>query len=73
MAKVPRANASTSKTPIGPFQRIVFAFCTASLNNLTEAGPMSSAYQPFGISCTGTSLVSAPGSRLWATTQSTGR
>jgi hypothetical protein len=50
MEKVPREKASISKTPIGPFQRIVFAFARASVNSLTDAGPISSAFHPDGIS-----------------------
>src|SRR2546426_241792 len=35
---------------MGPFQRMVLALPSASVNNLTEAGPMSRPYHPLGIS-----------------------
>jgi len=37
-----------------------FSILQGSLNNFTEAGPISRPYQPLGISCTGTIFVSAP-------------
>src|SRR5699024_1497547 len=40
-ARVPPANASTSKTPIGPFQNTVRAPASAAANAAPESGPMS--------------------------------
>lgn len=54
ITSVPTANLSNSKTPIGPFQMIVCVVSRASLNVLTESGPMSSPIQPSGIADAGT-------------------
>ena len=46
---VPRANASISKTPTGPFQMIVPADRIASLNSATVSGPISTPIMSAGI------------------------
>src|ERR1051326_5153634 len=40
-ANVPSAKRLSSNNPIGPFQRIVFAFATSSEYSFTVAGPLS--------------------------------
>ena len=47
---VPLAKLLISNTPIGPFQTTVFAPCNVSANNFTDAGPMSKAIKPSGMS-----------------------
>ena len=48
-ARVPAANGSSSKTPIGPFHRIEPAPASASVKAATVAGPMSRPISPSGI------------------------
>ena len=48
--RVPSANRSNSKTPIGPFQTTVPAFFTASQKISIVLGPMSMPIQPSGMS-----------------------
>src|SRR3974377_63984 len=73
MAMVPRLKASYSKAPMGPFQTMVLAFCRASANSVTVAGPISAISQSRGTSCTGGILVSACFSRRAAPTPHTRR
>uniref|UniRef100_A0A7C8YC69 Secreted protein n=1 Tax=Opuntia streptacantha TaxID=393608 RepID=A0A7C8YC69_OPUST len=72
MASVPTANLSNSKTPIGPFQIMVWVVSKASLNFLTESGPMSNPIQPSGIAEAGTILLFASGANLSAMMTSEG-
>ena len=73
MAIVPFANASFSKTPIGPFQKIVFAFFSAASYAAIVFGPMSNAFwvavNPFA---TSTVSIVAGFSRSSPVTTSTG-
>src|ERR1017187_3402364 len=48
---VPLANASISKTPIGPFHTMVRALPISVQNNSIDLGPMSSAIMSAGIAC----------------------
>jgi len=41
IARVPPANAGSSKTPIGPFQKTVLAPWMLAANNWADSGPMS--------------------------------
>merc|ERR1719277_427295 len=50
-AFVPPSNLPISKTPIGPFQMIVFDASTAALFNSLVFGPQSSPINPSGIPC----------------------
>lgn len=45
----PPANFSNSKTPAGPFQRIVLAEATVSAYSSCDLGPASSPIHPSGI------------------------
>lgn len=45
----PLAKLSNSKTPAGPFQRIVLAFETVEAKSLLDSGPQSSPIQPEGM------------------------
>ena len=47
-AFVPSANAGHSKTPIGPFQKIVLAFAISAAKAARVSGPMSRPRQPSG-------------------------
>jgi len=49
-AIVPFAKLSISNTPIGPFQRIVFALATTALKSSIATSPMSIPSQSSGIS-----------------------
>lgn len=51
---VPTANLSNSNTPIGPFHMMVLVVPNASLNDLTESGPISNPIQPSGMADAGT-------------------
>lgn len=51
---VPCANLSNSKTPIGPFQMMVWVLSNASLNVLMESGPISNPIHPSGMLVAGT-------------------
>src|SRR5471032_1212012 len=48
MAKVPTAHSATSKTPMGPFHRMVLAEATSPEKSFTVSGPMSTPSQPSG-------------------------
>src|SRR5690606_37666765 len=72
MAIVPSEKASHSKTPMGPFQTMVRALCTAAANSSRVFGPMSSPCQSGGMASTGTTLCWASGANRSATTTSTG-
>lgn len=54
---VPTANLSNSNTPIGPFQMTVLVVSKASLNVLTESGPISNPIQPSGMAVAGTTYI----------------
>ena len=56
---MPSAICGISKTPIGPFQKIVFAFDRCSVYALSVAGPMSTTIWSFGTSSIGTTRVLA--------------
>mmetsp|Transcript_16505 Transcript_16505/g.56403 ORF Transcript_16505/g.56403 Transcript_16505/m.56403 type:complete len:223 (+) Transcript_16505:30-698(+) len=71
-AKVPFANFSNSKTPIGPFQTIVFDALTTSAKTCDVAGPTSRPSHPSGIESTLTTFASASAANLSATTTSVG-
>src|ERR1700679_3413803 len=49
MANVPTALSATSKTPMGPFQRMVPAVATSLEKSFTVSGPMSTPSQPSGM------------------------
>ena len=49
MARVPRANAGFSKTPMGPFQTMVQARANSAENTTMLWGPMSRPIQPGGV------------------------
>ena len=53
-ARVPSANAATSKTPMGPFQKTVRASARAAANAAPDSGPMSRPSASDGISEAGT-------------------
>src|SRR5215216_4603810 len=69
---VPLAKASISKTPIGPFQKMVLAPEIYLLKRSTVSGPMSRPTLPDGMPSTATVSDSAPSSMASATTTSTG-
>merc|ERR1712113_199029 len=46
---VPPSNLPISKTPIGPFQMMVFDDSTAALFNLLDSGPQSNPMKPSGM------------------------
>src|SRR4051794_564517 len=71
-AFVPSAKGGHSKTPIGPFQKIVFAELTAAAKRSRVSGPTSSPSQPSGSSSYGTTFVSASSANSEAATTSTG-
>src|SRR5829696_958975 len=70
---VPFAKASISKTPMGPFQKMVRASEMCPSKRATVSWPMSRPSLPDGMSSTGTVSVSTPSSIASATTTSTGR
>mmetsp|Transcript_35101 Transcript_35101/g.91892 ORF Transcript_35101/g.91892 Transcript_35101/m.91892 type:complete len:254 (+) Transcript_35101:187-948(+) len=72
-SKVPLANFSNSKTPMGPFMMIVLQSESASFCCAVVSGPLSRPIQPSGISSALTTLVSASASNLSAITISMGR
>ena len=55
-ARVPSANRGHSKTPIGPFQKTVFASAIRVAKRSRVSGPMSSPSQPSGTSSYGDDL-----------------
>ena len=50
MARVPCEKGPISKTPSGPFHRMVLALATSSVKRLTVSGPMSSPIHSAGVS-----------------------
>ena len=70
--RVPSAKGASSKTPIGPFQNTVRAPCSASVNRVTERGPMSRPIRSAGIACTSTTSWGASAAKRSAATTSTG-
>src|ERR1700760_2561401 len=70
---VPAAKAGNSKTPIGPFQKMVSALVSSVVNLMTDPGPMSSPILPSGIASAATSCDGESAANLSATTKSTGR
>mmetsp|Transcript_56328 Transcript_56328/g.155513 ORF Transcript_56328/g.155513 Transcript_56328/m.155513 type:complete len:253 (+) Transcript_56328:318-1076(+) len=72
-SKVPAANASNSKTPIGPFHTTVLHDLRASTISLVASGPLSRPIQPSGMASAFTTLVLASAANLSAMTMSDGR
>merc|ERR1711879_1144079 len=73
-AFVPASNLPISKTPIGPFQMMVFDASTAALFNSMDFGPQSNPRNPSGIpSALVTSLTSPSSPNLEEIVKSTGR
>merc|ERR1711985_141333 len=71
---VPASNLPISKTPIGPFQMIVFDASTAALFNAFDFGPQSKPMKPSGMPCSlVTSLTSPSSPNFEETVKSTGR
>src|SRR5581483_979066 len=71
-AFVPSAKRGHSKTPIGPFQKIVRASASASAKRARVSGPMSRPSHPSGSSSNPQTHVSASASNAAAPTTSTG-
>ena len=71
-ALVPAAKGGHSKTPIGPFQKIVRAREMLWAKRSRVSGPMSSPSQPSGSASKGTIFVSASSANSDAATTSTG-
>src|SRR5262245_6635984 len=69
-AFVPSANGGHSKTPIGPFQKIVHAPFRKWAKRSRVSGPMSRPSQPSGTSSYATTFVSASDSKAEAATTS---
>merc|ERR1719277_2143875 len=73
-ALVPASNLGISKTPIGPFQMMVFDASTAALFSALDLGPQSSPMKPSGIPCSlVTSLISPSSPNFEEIVKSTGR
>src|SRR4029453_11618925 len=72
-AFVPSANRRPPNTPMGPFQKTVFARRIRAPKSARVFGPMSSPSQPSGSSSYGTTRVSASGSNAAAATHSPGK
>mmetsp|Transcript_10683 Transcript_10683/g.27722 ORF Transcript_10683/g.27722 Transcript_10683/m.27722 type:complete len:251 (+) Transcript_10683:611-1363(+) len=70
---VPAANASISKTPMGPFQMMVLHLASSAWISLVASGPLSRPIQPSSMSSTLETLVLALASNLSARTTSVGR
>src|ERR1700756_570427 len=70
---VPAANTGNSKTPIGPFQKMVSALDSSLVNRITDPGPMSRPILPSGIASAATTFDGESAANLSATTMSTGR
>merc|ERR1712151_1357603 len=71
---VPVSNLPISKTPIGPFQTIVFDASTAALFNASDFGPQSNPMKPSGIpSSLVTDLTSPSSPNFDEMVKSTGR
>mmetsp|Transcript_41888 Transcript_41888/g.103097 ORF Transcript_41888/g.103097 Transcript_41888/m.103097 type:complete len:210 (+) Transcript_41888:316-945(+) len=73
MAKVPLANLSNSKTPMGPFQMMVLHSASSSWISLVAAGPLSRPIQPSGIASADTTLSLASAEKASAMTTSEGK
>ena len=71
--RVPRANASISKAPIGPFHTTVAASARQLPKSSTVPGPTSPMTSRAPTSARSTTRVSAPGTIAAATVQSAGR
>mmetsp|Transcript_25565 Transcript_25565/g.31481 ORF Transcript_25565/g.31481 Transcript_25565/m.31481 type:complete len:278 (-) Transcript_25565:387-1220(-) len=71
--KVPLANFSNSKTPIGPFMITVLQSERASFCSLVVSGPLSSPIHPSGMASAATTLVLASGEKASAMIMSEGR
>src|SRR3954452_7060550 len=71
-ARVPAANGSSSKAPIGPFQNTVPAPAIASAYALAVRGPTSRPIHPSGTSTPSSSCVSVPSENSRPRTRSTG-
>merc|ERR1712007_323200 len=61
---VPVSNLPISKTPIGPFQIIVFDASTAALFNASDFGPQSSPMKPSGMPSPMVTVLTSPSSQL---------
>mmetsp|Transcript_27510 Transcript_27510/g.62259 ORF Transcript_27510/g.62259 Transcript_27510/m.62259 type:complete len:201 (+) Transcript_27510:477-1079(+) len=72
-ASVPFANASISKTPIGPFHTTVPAPLSSLAIKRIESGPISRPIMPSGIAVTETTRQGESASKRSATTASVGR
>mmetsp|Transcript_8419 Transcript_8419/g.20805 ORF Transcript_8419/g.20805 Transcript_8419/m.20805 type:complete len:254 (+) Transcript_8419:313-1074(+) len=72
-SKVPLANFSISKTPIGPFMMTVLAVERASFWAAVVSGPLSSPIHPSGMASAGTTLLLASALKASAITMSEGR
>src|SRR5919112_3431644 len=70
---VPLAKSSISKTPMGPFQKMVLAPAMCPSKSATVSGPISRPILDGGMLSTGTISDSAPSSMASATTTSTGK
>mmetsp|Transcript_18106 Transcript_18106/g.44733 ORF Transcript_18106/g.44733 Transcript_18106/m.44733 type:complete len:210 (-) Transcript_18106:668-1297(-) len=70
--KVPAANFSNSKTPMGPFMMMVLQLERASFCSSVVLGPLSSPIQPSGMASAATTWVSASSANLSATMMSEG-
>ncbi len=71
-AKVPSANAGHSNTPIGPFQKTVFAPAIRRAKSVRDSGPMSRPSQPSGSASNPVTCVSASAANSEAATTSVG-
>mmetsp|Transcript_18107 Transcript_18107/g.44738 ORF Transcript_18107/g.44738 Transcript_18107/m.44738 type:complete len:210 (-) Transcript_18107:668-1297(-) len=71
-SKVPLANFSNSKTPIGPFMIMVLQVERAAFCSSVVLGPLSRPIQPSGMASTATTLESASSANLSAITMSLG-
>src|ERR1700752_1077525 len=72
-ARVPASNGGVSNTPIGPFQKIVFARSSLARKSCCVVSSMSNTAQPFGTPSAGTDLLSLPRSSDGAITAPRGR
>mmetsp|Transcript_7423 Transcript_7423/g.16344 ORF Transcript_7423/g.16344 Transcript_7423/m.16344 type:complete len:387 (-) Transcript_7423:608-1768(-) len=71
---VPASNFAISKTPMGPFQMMVLADCTAAAFLLMDSGPQSRPMKPAGTPVEVSALLISPSSpNLEEHTKSTGR
>ena len=70
--RVPAAYAGNSNTPIGPFQKMVFALDSNAANRLTEPGPMSRPISSSGIALAATNCGGESAANFSVTTMSPG-